>query len=492
MGKKKDTSNKYFQIARKYLDLVDKYYYEFDPKADSEIIFENNFKYEVSLMAFGFNLSINYNNDLNPYIALFGRKIIEDYYLYKLKDTKYLSHSNFKLFKLSSCKQEVGTRALKDITEEFKIPPNVIKKRMFDNDFWLFGNNYNSLENFFSYDYGDSITESEKELHHHLYTGLGILLHSGISSSLNINSVYEIINKLAKEIVKDDYNAIKTIKSSIDNDIDKFDFEKMHETLEKLYNFDDALTYKKIDLRINYIQTYKDTLNFLLYLIIFYSINKFTKPCSVLIIKPFVELLAYNYELLNILNVKHLFLIKAYYDRFIKVKVKSVIENKSLEEYSYVKENKTLKKAYEDLKDVFNISYEEFVDIYTKNPEKLINKKYNTYKGFVTHFVDTFNKSEELKRVYQESLKLTHSFGLIQNHEFNYKKLLLDLFDVVKTYLNYYSLIVLSRDYVNPEEKGIREEYSKLINKCNCDFNEFTEYIINTLFEEEDEKNNIS
>ena len=202
---------KYLKFARKYLDLSSLYYDEYNPKNPSEVIFENNFKYEISLNAYAFFYS-NYLHGFNQNSALFARKIIEDYYLYKLKDTDYLTHSNFKLFKIASYKSEVGTRALHEISEEFKLPVNVIKSRMFDNDFWAFPIRLNSFEHLFDLDYEGAIKPKTNELLKKLYKAYGIYLHysNEISISMNeFNSSIAVINQIVREVIGKDYDKVK-------------------------------------------------------------------------------------------------------------------------------------------------------------------------------------------------------------------------------------------------------------------------------------------
>lgn len=505
MGKNKENSNKYLQIARKYLDLIDKFYYEFDSKASSEAIFENNFKYEISLLAFGFNFLISLNQNNDSYIALLARKIIEDYYLYKLKDTKYLTHSNFKLFKIASCKEEVGTRALQGIVDEFHITPNVIKSRMFDNGFWLFGNNFSSLEELFSKDYEDFIKESLKELHHRYYKGYGILIHYKPEIRYNLSSSYELINKLSKEILKEDYDKCKNIKNNFDDltityknkilkEKNKIDIEIMD-----FYNsiflkmIDNGNTSKNDFGSFLYFRNISIILEFLTDFGYLYH-HKLTRPISIMLIKPFIETLSYNYELLNELDCTKACIINAFYSEFININVKSLFENKSINEYLYIYSNDTFRKLYDNCLKVKNnnITYEEFIDKYKETPYKLINEKYTTFNAFVTHFIDTFNKSKELKRLYKESLTLTHSYGLIQNHEFNYKKTLLDLIDVSKTYLNYFYLIILTRDFNGVNQKENHKILEESISKINIDINNAIDLIKKYCLGEINEENNIS
>lgn len=468
--------DKYFKIARKYLDLTEIYYNEYNNKNDSEVIFENNFKFEIALSAYGFYFSYGLNGfDQNT--ALFGRKIIEDYYLYKLKDTKYLTHSNFKLFKIASYKAEVGTRALHEISDEFRLPVNIIKKRMFDNDFWSYPMRLNSFEHLFELDYEGKIKDKTNNLLKKLYKAYGIYLHytSTPDTSLNeFNSSLAIINQIVREVIEKDYDKVRVKKEcNDDNDLLLEEFNniiinisKKQGELRELY-VDENHFFKE---KMNDFATYQNLISnlerYLYIYFIFYISNK--RALGVYLNKVFIEELAYFYTLIekqNFEDIDRIFLLSNYMTNKL---VGSILnENVNLEDS--LKFSKTFIRLYNR----YNLSQDgidEFISKYKDSPYKLINDKYDTFTSFVNHFIKNFNKKAELNYIYKEACSIGHSYGLIQNHEFNYKKTFAMLLDVIENYLNYYSCVFVTRNFKSVEKRNERDALNQKVNEISGEF----------------------
>ncbi len=472
---------KYLKFARKYLDLSSLYYNEYDPKNPSEVIFENNFKYEIALNAYAFFYS-NYLHGFNQNSALFARKIIEDYYLYKLKDTSYLTHSNFKLFKIASYKSEVGTRALHEISEEFRIPVNVIKSRMFDNDFWAFPIRLDSFEHLFYLDYEGAIKSKTNELLKKLYKAYGIYLHysNAISVSMNeFNSSIAIINQIVREVIGKDYDKVKiSSKESKEYNIefeDKMCFMQKR-LLESMGHAFSNEFFDKCVVKPAFVSIFTGLCSkiyfFLSIYCSFYYYNK--KAIGLYLNKVFIEELSYYYALLEIDIKKDADSIYLLSNLMINQLVNSIINEKDLKE-SLICSRKF--NDYYRLSDFEESKMLDFLDKYMENPYKLINRKYNTFSSFVNNFIRNFNKKEELNYIYKEACQIGHSCGLMQNHEFNYKKTFNMLLDVLENYLRYYSIIVVSRNFNDVTEKKKKEAFNESIEEINNVFKDIFKLI---------------
>ena len=475
---------KYLKFARKYLDLSSLYYDEYNPKNPSEVIFENNFKYEISLNAYAFFYS-NYLHGFNQNSALFARKIIEDYYLYKLKDTDYLTHSNFKLFKIASYKSEVGTRALHEISEEFKLPVNVIKSRMFDNDFWAFPIRLNSFEHLFDLDYEGAIKPKTNELLKKLYKAYGIYLHysNEISISMNeFNSSIAVINQIVREVIGKDYDKVK-ISSKESKEINQEFEENMinmqRNLLDALGDTFNAEFFDNCVVKPAFVSIFTGLCSKIyFYLSIycsFYFYNK--KAIGLYLNKVFIEELSYYFALLEIDMKKDADSIYLLSNLMTNQLVNSIINEKDLKE-SLLNSRKF--NDYYRMSDFKEDEMSKFLDKYMENPYKLINSKYNTFSSFVSHLLRNFTKKEELNYIYKEACSIGHSCGLMQNHEFNYKKTFNMLLDVIDNYLRYYSIIVVSRNFNDITQKKNKEALNESIENINNVFKDIFKLIKDT------------
>ena len=467
--------DKYLKTSRKYLDLSEIYYNEYSNKLDSEVIFENNFKYEISLSAFGLYFSY-FLNGFNQNTALFARKIIEDYYLYKLKDTTYLTHSNFKLFKIASYKGEVGTRALHEISDEFRLPINIIKKRMFDNDFWTYPMRLDSFEHLFDLNYEGKIKDKTNIMLKNLYKSYGIYLHycNSLDISINeFNSSLSIINQIIREVIGKDYEKVKKNlgNESENEELMKGFVEHINNISLKSDDLTNIFEESKVALFDREICLIFRSLlaNIKMFLNLYFNfyISK-KRSIGLYLNKVFIEELSYYFALIEMDTSKNLDIIFAMSNYMTNKLINSNI-NKNV----ILDETLLGSKMFQFYYEIYNGSLndiENFVKKYKDEPYKLINNKYDTFNSFVNHFINNFNKKEELRYIYNEANSIGHSYGLIQNHEFNYKKTFSMLLDVIENYLRYYSIVFLSRNFKGIDKRKERNLLESKVNEINDAF----------------------
>ncbi len=468
--------DKYLKTARKYLDLSEIYYNEYSNKLDSEIVFNNNFKYEISLSAFGLYFSYSING-FNQNTALFARKIIEDYYLYKLKETTYLTHSNYKLFKIASYKGEVGTRSLHEISDEFHLPVNIIKKRMFDNDFWIYPIRLDSFEHLFELNYEGKIKDKTNKILKDLYKSYGIYLHycNSLDTSMNeFNSSLSIINQIVREVIGKDY---ERVKKNIDNDFNSNE-DLIKEFVEKYNSI--SLKFSKVkeifeesaefNINKNLLLIYSSLLiNIKSFLNLYFNfyISK-RRSIGLYLNKVFIEQLSYYFALIEMNTSKNLDTIFAISNYMTNKLINSNINRNINLEESLI-QSKLFQFYYENYNGSLN-DIKKFVQKYKDEPYKLINNKYVTFNSFVSHFINNFTKKDELKYVYNEANSIGHSYGLIQNHEFNYKKTFNMLLDIIENYLRYYSIIFVDRNFKNIENRKEKNLLNDRVEELNQSF----------------------
>lgn len=462
---------RYLTSFRKYLDLSEIYYSEYNPKADAEVIFENNFKYEISLSACGLFLSLLTGLSFNQYCALFSRKIIEDYYLYKLKYTKYLTRTNFELFKISSLNKDVGSRFLGEISEDTRLPINLIKKRMLDTDFWIYPIQLNSFEKLFDLDYEGVIDKKTNKILKKLYRSLGMYLHQSNSLSLTemnvIMSYLSIINRIIREVIGSDYKLVK--KSSNDNfkqnfyltyDIDQIkEFESASEIITNL-----SEEFKNIDLRFAFYGLMCNIRIFLCTYRLFYNNN--LQSMGLLLNKLFIEQLCGYYALVKFDQSVDADSIHVISNFFVEKLVISILNDAPIEDI--LKNNKEFLTFYYRYN---NSSYEgldEFINKYKNNPSEILNNKFSTFTALVDDFLKMFEGKNKIKTIYVEACEIGHSYGLIQKHLFNYKKSFVTILDVIDIFFPYFAFNLCERNFnkIN-SEKHKQDLYNNV--KLVCD-----------------------
>ena len=462
---------RYLTSFRKYLDLSEIYYNEYNPKADAEVIFENNFKYEISLSACGLFLTLLTGLSCNQYCALFSRKIIEDYYLYKLRYTKYLTRTNFELFKISSLNKDVGSRFLSEISEDTRLPINLIKKRMLDTDFWIYPIQLNSFEKLFELDYEGVIDEKTNKILKKLYRSLGMYLHQSNSLSLtemNIMMSYlSIITKIAREVIGNDYKLVK--KSSNDNF--KHDFLSSYkldqilefrEAKESIANF--CKEFKNIDLAYAFYGLISNIRTFLLTYRLFY--DNHLQSMGLLLNKLFIEQLCGYYALIKLdqsISADSAHIVSNF---LVEKLVISILNDVSIEDI--LKNNKDFKVFYYKYNNSSYEGIEEFVNKYKNNPSEILNNKFSTFTALVDDFLKMFEGKNKIKNIYIEACEIGHSYGLIQKHLFNYKKSYMTILNVIDIFFPYFAFNVCERNYNKKNEEDAKQELYKNV-KSVCE-----------------------